>query len=213
MDQSSAHALIRFGLGRRGAEALPPDPIAWLTQQIIGPDLATFPAQPTTVAALIAIREQREIERQERLAEAQRVAQEGTLKPNAAPLPTAITPGVPLAPKETRPAQKLFRADAAAQIDWLMQTDSPFRERLVWFWTNHFTVSLRQGGTGPLIGPFMREAIRPHVAGRFSEMVLAVMRHPAMLMYLDQEGSVGPNSPAGVRQHRGLNENLARECM
>jgi uncharacterized protein (DUF1800 family) len=210
MDQSSAHALIRFGLGRRGAEALPADPVAWLTRQITAPDQATFTDLPTTMAALIAIREQREIERLERLAEAQRIAQEGTAKPNAAPLP-AVLKSAP--PTETRPAQKLFRADAAAQIDWLVQTDTPFRERLVWFWTNHFTVSLRQGGTGPLIGPFMREAIRPHVTGRFSDMVLAVMRHPAMLMYLDQEGSVGPNSPAGVRQHRGLNENLARECM
>jgi uncharacterized protein (DUF1800 family) len=159
------------------------------------------------MAALIAIREQREIERQEQIAEAL-LAKETNA---AAPAPPPPAPPGP--PRETRPANKLFRADSAAQIDWAVQTDAPYRERLVWFWTNHFTVSLRQGGTGPLIGPFMREAIRPHVTGRFSDMVLAVMRHPAMLMYLDQEGSVGPNSPAGVRQNRGLNENLARECM
>jgi uncharacterized protein (DUF1800 family) len=83
----------------------------------------------------------------------------------------------------------------------------------VWFWANHFTVSMRQGGTAPVAGAYVREAIRPHVTGRFESMVLAVMRHPAMLLYLDNAGSVGPNSPAGLRQHRGLNENLARECM
>jgi uncharacterized protein (DUF1800 family) len=228
MDQSSAHALIRFGFGRRGSQRLPPDPIAWLTQQITQPDPANFPDQPTTIRALITLREQREMERQARLAEA---AQAGSSQPPppapaavAAPTmpavtspgseavkPTAATPSV--VKREARPAQQMFRADAAAQLNWAIETDAPFRERLVWFWTNHFTVSLRQGGTAPLIGPFMREAIRPHVTGRFTDMVLAVMRHPAMLMYLDQQGSVGPNSPVGLRQHRGLNENLARECM
>ena len=46
-----------------------------------------------------------------------------------------------------------------------------------------------------------------------SDMVLAVMRHPAMLLYLDNAQSFGPDSPLGQRTHRGLNENLARECM
>jgi uncharacterized protein (DUF1800 family) len=215
MDQRSAHALIRFGLGRRGAEPLPTDPVAWLTQQITTPDPARFPGAPTTTEALLAIRAQREFERQDQIAEAQALTKTAAIAAvSPAPQPPPPRPPSSAAPpQERRPAQKLFRADIAAQLDWAVQTDAPFHERLVWFWTNHFTVSLRQGGTGPLIGPFMREAIRPYVTGRFSDMVLAVMRHPAMLMYLDQEGSVGPNSPVGVRQHRGLNENLARECM
>ena len=81
----------------------------------------------------------------------------------------------------------------------------------MWFWANHFTVSARRGGIRPLAGCFQREAIRPHVCGRFGDMLLAVMRHPAMLLYLDNAGSVGPDSPAGLKHGRGLNENLARE--
>jgi len=107
----------------------------------------------------------------------------------------------------------LFRADAAAQLAHAIETHAPFRERLVWFWGNHFTVSRRNGVVAATAGAFVREAIRPHVTGRFADMLLAVMRHPAMLAYLDNAGSVGPNSPAGQRLNRGLNENLARECL
>ena len=109
--------------------------------------------------------------------------------------------------------EPLFRADAQAQLDVLLTAQAPFRERLVWFWANHFTVSTRQGGTRPIAGAFVREAIRPHVTGRFTDMLLAVMRHPAMLLYLENEGSVGPDSPAGRNGKRGLNENLGRECL
>jgi uncharacterized protein (DUF1800 family) len=92
-------------------------------------------------------------------------------------------------------------------------TPAPFRERLVWFWTNHFVISLRRGVCTAVAAAFVEEAIRPHVTGRFGDMVLAVMRHPAMLLYLDNATSFGPDSPLGQRTHRGLNENLARECM
>jgi len=107
----------------------------------------------------------------------------------------------------------LFRAEAAALIDQALTTATPFRERLVWFWANHFTVSIRAGRVAVVAGDFVRTAIRPHVTGRFGDMLLAVMRHPAMLMYLDNAGSIGPDSPVGLRSGRGLNENLARECM
>jgi uncharacterized protein (DUF1800 family) len=89
-----------------------------------------------------------------------------------------------------------------------------FRERLVAFWFDHFTVSgaasKRVRGLAP---PFALEAIRPHVAGKFSALVEAAETHPAMLMYLDQISSVGPNSPAGKIVKRGLNENFARELL
>ncbi|GBQ70402.1 hypothetical protein AA103196_2481 [Ameyamaea chiangmaiensis NBRC 103196] len=107
----------------------------------------------------------------------------------------------------------VVKAETVAQMGTLLTTDQPFRERLVWFWANHFTVSTRQGGTRATIGAYVREAIRPHVTGRFADMLHAVMRHPAMLMYLDNASSIGPNSPVGLKQHRGLNENLARECL
>lgn len=109
--------------------------------------------------------------------------------------------------------EPLFRADAQAQLAVLLDAQAPFRERLVWFWANHFTVSTRQNGTRPIAGAFVREAIRPHVTGSFQAMLLAVMRHPAMLMYLDNTASVGPHSRAGHDGTRGLNENLARECL
>jgi uncharacterized protein (DUF1800 family) len=107
----------------------------------------------------------------------------------------------------------MFRADAAAELGNALDSAAPFRERLVWFWSNHFAVSRRRPVVTAVAGAFVREAIRPHVTGRFSDMLLAVMRHPAMLLYLDNAGSFGPNSPAGLRRHRGLNENLARECL
>ncbi|NHN85942.1 DUF1800 family protein [Acetobacter musti] len=107
----------------------------------------------------------------------------------------------------------VFQAEVATQLDNLIVTEQPFRERLAWFWFNHFTVSLRQGSTRAVIGAYMREAIRPYVTGRFPDMLLAGMRHPAMLMYLDNASSIGPSSPAGRKSHHGLNENLARECL
>jgi len=62
-------------------------------------------------------------------------------------------------------------------------------------------------------GGFEREAIRPHVAGRFADMLRAVVGHPAMLLYLDNAQSFGPRSETGQRLNRGLNENLAREIL
>ena len=118
----------------------------------------------------------------------------------------------PLVGQRPRINQILEREKRAA-LDAALTTTSPFRERLVWFWANHFTVSLARLEVVPTIGAFVREAIRPHVTGRFGDMLLAVMRHPAMLMYLDNAGSVGPRSPYGVQSGEGLNENLGRECL
>ncbi len=111
------------------------------------------------------------------------------------------------------PIRDIFRAEATASLAGMLTTATPFRERLVWFWANHFTVSLRRGECAALTGAFVREAIRPHVTGRFVDMLFAVMRHPAMLLYLDNAQSIGPDSPAGTRSRGGLNENLARESL
>jgi uncharacterized protein (DUF1800 family) len=92
-------------------------------------------------------------------------------------------------------------------------TPASFRERWALFWANHFTVSATKGQVAPIAGSFEREAIRPYVFGRFEDMLTASSRHPAMLLYLDQAASIGPNSPAGQRRKVGLNENLAREIM
>ena len=64
-----------------------------------------------------------------------------------------------------------------------------------------------------MAGGYEREAIRPHILGRYADMLLAVEGHPAMLVYLDNFVSIGPNSVAGIYRTRGLNENLAREIL
>jgi uncharacterized protein (DUF1800 family) len=94
-----------------------------------------------------------------------------------------------------------------------MRSDQPFIERLVLFWGNHFTVSVQKPVIAALVNRFEVEAIRPHVMGRFADMLKAVARHPAMLLYLDNAQSFGPDSQAGRRRGKGLNENLAREIL
>src|SRR5215469_9753718 len=89
----------------------------------------------------------------------------------------------------------------------------PFAERLVWFWSNHFTISVQNPAVASLAGAYEREAIRPHIAGKFEDMLLAVATHPAMLIYLNNAQSIGPDSPAGKLIARGLNENFGRELM
>jgi uncharacterized protein (DUF1800 family) len=115
-------------------------------------------------------------------------------------------------PLESQSAQ-FFILDTDAQLAEALTTAAPFRERLVRFWANHFTVSRRNGTVAAITGSYVREAIRPHVTGSFHEMLLAVMRHPAMLLYLDNSFSTGPHSRVGLRRGAGLNENLARESL
>jgi uncharacterized protein (DUF1800 family) len=89
-----------------------------------------------------------------------------------------------------------------------------FVELLVAFWSNHFCISAAKGEPARIwAGSFEREAIRPHVLGRFADMLRAVEQHPAMLFFLDNQQSLGPNSRAGLARNKGLNENLAREIM
>ena len=201
MDLRTAHALVRFGLGATGAEPPPADPRAWLLSQLQRADTppAVWP-RPAGPGAVV-------------------------------PIPAGPSPETPAAPStaeglatfradredKAKPGESrsraLYRAQGLAAVARAVTTKTPFRERLAWFWTNHFTVSLRRGQCASVAGAFVEEAIRPHVTGRFQDMLLAVMRHPAMLLYLDNAGSVGPNSLGGTMSKRGLNENLARECL
>ncbi len=93
--------------------------------------------------------------------------------------------------------------------------DSPdgFRERLAWFWSDHFTTGVRYRSDLELVGGLHEHAVRPHLAGRFADLLRAALLHPAMLLYLDQNASIGPNSRAGRKRGVGLNENLAREAI
>jgi uncharacterized protein (DUF1800 family) len=112
--------------------------------------------------------------------------------------------------------------EVTARLAAAAATPMPFRERLVWFWANHFAVSAEKALVFALVGSFEREAIRPHIGGRFADMLLAVARHPAMLLYLDNHLSVRAGwRPQGLRGSRStafplptaLNENLAREIL
>ncbi|MGX8010359.1 DUF1800 domain-containing protein [Mesorhizobium sp. ORM8.1] len=108
----------------------------------------------------------------------------------------------------------IYRAEAQARFDKAFSADAGFVERLVGFWSNHFCVSAAKAQiVRASAGAFERGAIRPFVLGRFADMLLAVEHHPAMLFYLDNQQSIGPDSRAGKRRGRGLNENLAREIM
>ncbi len=188
MDAASAIAAIRFGLGPRPDHPAPAEPRAWLLAQLDADDTPVPPAgwdaPPTAADGLAAARADR-----------------------AEPPPAA---GAPPAPDRRA---TLFRAEQAAWMAGRIATPLPFRERLVAFWLNHLTVSRREGAVAPLAGAYAREAIRPHVTGRYEAMLAAAVRHPAMLLYLGQASSVGPDSRAGRRTGRSLNENLARELL
>ena len=107
--------------------------------------------------------------------------------------------------------QQLLQDEAKARFDAAVGAEIGFVERLVWFWSNHFCISADK--IVAMAGPFEREAIRPHVLGRFADMLLAVESHPGMLFYLDNVQSMGANSTAGINRDKGLNENLAREIL
>jgi uncharacterized protein (DUF1800 family) len=198
----AALALHRFGFGPRAGSiaAVAEDPrgalLAELDQreagQIKNSDL------PTSGAANRAVFEYRA----ERNAEKKRQRQEATAQP-------AMEPSSPQPDQVPLPRQ-LFLNEAKARIDAARDAEIGFVERLVWFWSNHFCVS--QDKT-VMAGAYEREAIRPHVLGRFAEMLFAAEGHPAMLIYLDNAQSMGPDSVAGINRDKGLNENFAREVL
>ena len=117
-------------------------------------------------------------------------------------------------PQEPSVEQRLFRAEAMARFNAQLKAGSGLVERLVAFWSNHFAVSVAKGqALRATAGAFEREAIRPHVLGKFSDLLIAVELHPAMIFYLDNQRSIGPGSNAGRFDGKGLNENLAREIL
>ncbi|WP_242137698.1 DUF1800 domain-containing protein [Sphingomonas sp. CARO-RG-8B-R24-01] len=229
-------ALNRFGLGARGDQPVPSDPVGWLTGQLTTydphPDVIANAPTSAAVSAELAdyFRQQRSLR-----------MMQGNRPPIAAPTAAGMMPmqlpgkpGMAVPPvagggqddamKQARQfAQRTGREDYAgavgARATNALVTDTPFVERLVHFWANHFAVSADKLEIIGLSGTLEFEAIRPHVLGTFRDMLIAVEQHPAMLLYLDQAVSVGPTSPRGLqiaaRGNRkvGLNENLAREIL
>jgi uncharacterized protein (DUF1800 family) len=205
----AALALHRFGFGPRqdAIAKISADPRGALLAELDQPNIARLDA-PDLLASGAAARATFEF-RQERKATrlAQRTGQatagaEGNAEQPKAEKPRNPGPGLP---------QQLYLAEAKARFDRALAADIGFVERLVWFWSNHFCVSADK--VRPIAGAYEREAIRPHVLGRFADMLLAVETHPAMLHYLDNARSIGPQSTAGRNRGKGLNENLAREIL
>jgi uncharacterized protein (DUF1800 family) len=201
-------ALNRFGLGATPGELaeVGKDPLAWLLQQIRGPvtipeALAKLPhsgealkAYPRWIASLGA---------------------------SSAATSGAATPRTVESTFREQLGPPLVR-EVVTKLQVAASTSTPFHERLTWFWANHFAVSAEKALVFALVGTFEREAIRPHVNGTFSEMLVAATRHPAMIMYLDNHLSVRKGwRPHGLHSAQSaafplpvdLNENLAREIL
>ncbi|WP_027142111.1 DUF1800 family protein [Mesorhizobium sp. WSM3626] len=224
-------AFNRFGLGARPGDRdrLADDPRGYLKAELRRPDAAMISLDDPTYADLkgstpaiqasMAANLQRKLDRERMATEEPATGTPASasvmpppaapgMSPPAAPAAAKIKPAVP--PVEAI----LFRAEAQARFDMAMQAEAGFVERLVYFWSNHFCVSVAKANiVRASAGAFEREAIRPFVLGRFADMLMAVERHPAMLFYLDNQQSIGPDSRAGKNRQRGLNENLAREIL
>lgn len=106
-----------------------------------------------------------------------------------------------------------YRDEIAARLRNHIVSNTPFAERMVMFWSNHFTISRERKQVGPVAPAFEREAIRPHVFGRFEDMLKASTQHVGMLIYLDNIVSIGANSFVGKKRKKNINENLAREIL
>ncbi len=197
-------AVTRFGLG-----AAPGDfdtiknPRQWLESQL-DPRFAQSAAPkgiPTTMQAIAATKSAMQTLKRDRMEEK-----------NAADA-DARTQLADEIKSVNKTKYQTFARQVADMTRAAAQSPAPFFERLVLFWTNHFTVSTSKGGDIALIAPYVQEAIRPHILGNFHDLLHAATRHPAMVVYLDNQISMGPHSKAGLKQHKGLNENLARETM
>ncbi|MBX9814044.1 MAG: hypothetical protein A4S12_08740 [Proteobacteria bacterium SG_bin5] len=223
-------ALNRFGIGARPDQAPPADPRRWLLDQF-----DRFNPRPPAIAAVAG---RREVAAQ--LADyLQEIRPALLAQRRAGPMPGARgmamgADGMPAMAAEGAAADPVksarqfvrgqgrdhYLVQVGARAQAALMSDTPFLERLAWFWSNHFAVSADKLTVVGLAGLLEFEAIRPNLLGRFGDMLNAVERHPAMLLYLDQAGSIGPNSLVADRVRRfrperklGLNENLAREIL
>ena len=220
-------AFNRFGLGAKpGDLALAAsDPRGFLLVEIRAQGAGLIPAEglsstPRALQMFFAEQQQLRVARETAAAMAAPLAMASA---NASPTDAKATDAKPVdaKPGEAKPKpqeppveQRLFRAEAMARFNAQMKAGAGLVERLVAFWSNHFAVSVAKGqGLRATAGTFEREAIRPHVLGKFSDLLIAVESHPAMIFYLDNQRSIGPGSNAGRFDGKGLNENLAREIL
>lgn len=200
MSRDAVLAANRFGLGPRPGDLaeIARDPRGWVLAQLTMPSPA--PGNAVGAERITLFVNTRNLRQDIRAAQ----RQEGA--------PTQRPPAQAQAPVAT-PLRDLYVEDMAARTRNLITTTAPLRERLTMFWSNHFTVSILRPPVLTTALAFENEAIRPHVTGKFADMLVAVARHPAMIFYLDNIQSIGPNSRGGQARGRGLNENLAREIL
>ncbi|NNC53154.1 MAG: DUF1800 domain-containing protein [Erythrobacter sp.] len=200
-------ALNRFGLGYRRGDALPQDPRGWLKRQI-----AEYVPSPKALAGRSVNGEEvaRVIADTAEFRAMRNAAREDADNPEAAAM---------MSKERQQDVRRDLVADIALRGRLALESDTPFIERMVHFWSNHFAVSTDKAQIPSLVGPYEFGAIRPHVTGYFGDLLRAASLHPAMLAYLDQWQSQGPNSRAAKmrerrgRPERGLNENLGREIL
>jgi uncharacterized protein (DUF1800 family) len=225
--QAAALALHRFGLGprRNSIAAIASDPRGALLEELdragAGRVSAQLPSSGEAARAVFKFQLEQRVEKKLEQ-RAQKLAQTGGgLNPFGCRQPQtgeACAPPVaaggaenPQKPHQPPLPQQLILDEATARFEAANSADIGFVERLVWFWSNHFCISADK--IPAMAGPYEREAIRPHVLGRFADMLQAVESHPGMLYYLDNVESIGPDSAAGIDRDKGLNENLARETL
>jgi len=238
----SAIALSRFGYGFAARDAAGsnagPDSGLKAAQTRLLRQLDLFDPSPAPVARRAAIKSKtgetinliRSARRDVRANSA--MADDGAMPaPMTGAMPEAVTPDdARAAAREALPPEyreklaegrRLVVDDVALRANLAISSPAPMMERMVHFWANHFSVSVGKPGTQFEVGHHEFAAIRPRVLGRFGDLLKAAVLHPAMLLYLDQFQSVGPNSPfqsrgnrrANPQAPRGLNENLAREIL
>jgi len=183
--RAAAIAANRFGFGAKQGElnTIASDPRGWLKQQLV-PGTSAPGGRPSS-AQLATFLQARQEKKDD----------------------------VELAKMFQKELREDFKNQAVQRSLWAADSQTPFLERLVQFWSNHFTVSIQRPIVIPVAVGFENEAIRPHTLGKFRDMLRAVAMHPAMLLYLDNAQSVGPNSIGGRLRDKGLNENLAREML
>jgi uncharacterized protein (DUF1800 family) len=201
----SVTAYNRFGLGARPTDTVLSDPNGWLLAQVRQPPKLISSARSATTPEMISATQAVVADR--------RLAKEMRQNDGKASVDGD------LAVKMGNNLSAFYLPQLAARVQSAVQTSTPFAERLVHFWANHFAVSADKLKTRALGGSYENEAIRPHVTGRFTDLLNAAVHHPAMLLYLDNERSIGPGSTLAARRgpkaprELGLNENLAREVL
>ena len=213
---AAAIGLHRFGFGPVGnaIAAIAADPRGALLADLERPGAGQIDA-PNLMSSAKAARDvadfRAERRAEQKLATRQQKPANTSGTESEAATQMAKSPGAIDAAQKPPLPQQIILSEAKARFDAAATAEIGLVERLVWFWSNHFCVSADKDAA--MVGAYEREAIRPHVLGRFADLLQAAESHPAMLLYLDNVLSMGADSIAGINQDKGLNENLARETL